>query len=31
MFTFGYGYDMVMFKGARAVYRVPLHKDLFVG
>jgi hypothetical protein len=31
MLTFGYGYGMVMVQGARAISRVPLRKDLFVG
>jgi hypothetical protein len=31
MFTFGYDDDIVTLKGARAVSRVPLRKDWFVG
>jgi hypothetical protein len=31
MFTFDYDDGIVAFKGARAVSRVPLHKDWFVG
>jgi hypothetical protein len=31
MFTSGYDYDIVIFKGARAVSPVPLYKDLFIG
>jgi hypothetical protein len=31
MFTFGYSDDIVIFKEARVVSRVPLRKDWFVG
>jgi hypothetical protein len=31
MFTFDYDDGIVTFKGARAVSRVPLRKDCFVG
>jgi hypothetical protein len=31
MFTFGYGYGMVLFKGAQAISLVPLRKDRFAG
>jgi hypothetical protein len=31
MFTFGYDGGVVIFKGARAVSRVPLRKDWFIG
>jgi hypothetical protein len=30
-FTFDYDDGIVIFKGARVVYRVPLRKDWFVG
>jgi hypothetical protein len=31
VFTFGNDYGIMIFKGARAVSRVPLRKDWFVG